>query len=131
MINIPFVSLYQLLSSGTLTNNPVTLGIISIAPSPVLSSPLLWILKNKVVPAFIEGETESEGEAKSELEVGDREGDSGGKGGGRNGTHIPPHRNVALKNGLEGERQQREKENSELHVVVEAGDIVLNSTADI
>ena len=63
--------------------------------------------------------------------MGDREEDSGGKGGGRNGTHIPPHRNGALKNGLEGERQQREKENSELHVVVEAGDIVLNSTADI
>ena len=62
MINIPFVSLYQLLSSGTLTNNPVTLGIISIAPSLLLSSPLVWILKNKVFSAFVDVEMESEEE---------------------------------------------------------------------
>ena len=62
MINIPFVSLYQLLSSGTLTNSPIMLGIISIAPSLLLSSPLVWILKNKVFPAFVEVKTESEEE---------------------------------------------------------------------
>ena len=71
MINIPFVSLYQLLSSGTLTNNPVTLGIISVAPTLLLSSPLVWLLKNKIVPAFVEGDIESEVEEG----VADREGE--------------------------------------------------------
>ena len=73
MINIPFTSLYQLISSGTLTNNPVTLGIISVAPTLLLSSPLVWLLKNKIVPAFVEGDIESEAEKRVADEEGERE----------------------------------------------------------
>ena len=71
MIIIPFVSLYQLLSSGTLTNNPIMLGIIAIAPSLLLSSPLVWIVKNKVFPAFVEPEMDCEEEREdNERETG-------------------------------------------------------------
>ena len=80
VITIPFLSLYQLLSSGTLTNNPVMLGIISIAPSLILSSPLVWVIKNKVIPAFVEGEGEG-GEGEGEGEGGEGEGQGEGEGG--------------------------------------------------
>ena len=71
MIIIPFVSLYQLLSSGTLTNNPIMLGIIAIGPSLLLSSPLVWIVKNKVFPAFVEPEMDCEEEREdNERETG-------------------------------------------------------------
>ena len=67
MINVPFILLYQLLTSGTLTDNPFTLGVISIAPTLILSSPLVWLLKNKIIPKFVDEasvEEESEGEGR-------------------------------------------------------------------
>ena len=90
MINIPFVSLYQLLSSGTLTNNPVTLGIISIAPSLLLSSPLVWILKNKVFPTFVEVVMEREEERE---ENGERV-----RGGEERAVHIAEREDTVVQN---------------------------------
>ena len=62
MINIPFISLYRILTSGSLSNNPVVLGAVSLLPSFLLSSPIVWILKNRIIPKFIEAEEHEEEE---------------------------------------------------------------------
>ena len=117
MINIPFVSLYQLLSSGTLTNNPVTLGIISVAPTLLLSSPLVWLLKNKIVPAFVEGDIESEVEEG----VADREGEGEEGETDREGER---EEGASREDGGEGESQER----VEMSAVVVAGDVTESHT---
>ena len=97
MINIPFVTMYQLLSSGTLTNNPVTLGIISIAPSLLLSSPLVWIVKNKVFPAFVKGEMETEEERDND---GERERGTGTEERVDKSVHITEREGTVVQNSM-------------------------------
>ena len=97
MILIPFVSLYQLLSSGTLTNNPIMLGIISIAPSLLLSSPLVWIVKNKVFPAFVKGEMETEEETDND---GERERGTGTEERVDKSVHITEREGTVVQNSM-------------------------------
>ena len=125
MINLPFTSLYRLISSGTLTNNPITLAIISVAPTLLLSSPLVWLLKNKIVPTFggdVESEVE-EGVAEKEEEreegVADREGEM---------EEGVADREEEREEGVRGDlskvnKGQQSKVSVEMNAVVGAGDV--------
>ena len=68
MIIIPFISLYQILTSGSLSNNPIVLGAVSLLPSLLLSSPIVWVLKNRIIPKFIEAEENAVEEGEEEEE---------------------------------------------------------------
>ena len=161
MVNIPFASLYQLLSSGTLTNNPVTLAIVSIAPSLVLSSPIVWLLKNKILPVLTEegedeemeegggggggGESGESGERESvergrrgEMELCERNGVTLGKrGAGRTWTHSRelPLRNGGRRDGEgereEGEEGQGEREEGGSYVIFERGDDIIRNPSTL
>ena len=60
LIAIPFLSLYQLLVSGSFTDNPLILFGVSVLPSLLLSSPLVWLFKTKFLPRFLEIDEEEE-----------------------------------------------------------------------
>ena len=128
MINIPFVSLYHLISSGTLTNNPITLAIISVAPTLLLSSPLVWLLKNKIVPAFVEGDIESEVEEG----VADREGEREEEASREERGEAESQERGEAESQERGEAESQERgeaesqERVEMSGVVGAGDVTEN-----
>ena len=62
IISVPFVSLYQLLVSGSFSDNPLILFGASVLPSLLLSSPLVWLFKSKLLPRFLEGDEDEEDE---------------------------------------------------------------------
>ena len=66
MISTPFVSLYQLLVSGSFSDNPLILFGASILPSLLLSSPLVWLFRSKLLPRFLEIEEEEEEEEEND-----------------------------------------------------------------
>ena len=66
LISIPFLSLYELLVSGSFSNNPLVLAGASILPSVILSSPLIWIFKQKLLPRFLEIDEDDESEENKE-----------------------------------------------------------------
>ena len=68
IISIPFVSLYQLLVSGGFSDNPLVLFGVSVLPSLLLSSPLVWLFKSKLLPRFLEVD-EDEDEDEEEKKV--------------------------------------------------------------
>ena len=66
MISTPFVSLYQLLVSGSFSDNPLILFGASILPSLLLSSPLVWLFRSKLLPRFLEIEEEEDEEEEND-----------------------------------------------------------------
>ena len=54
MIHIPYSILYNLLISGSLTDNSIVLGVASLLPSLVLSSPLIYLMRNFIIPKLID-----------------------------------------------------------------------------
>ena len=68
MISTPFVTLYQLLVSGNFTDSPLVLAGASILPSVILSSPLIWIFKQKLLPRFLEIDEDDESEENEKEE---------------------------------------------------------------
>ena len=68
MIAIPFIPLYWLLVSGSFSDNPIILAGASILPSLLLSSPLVWFFRNKLVPRFLEVDEDEEEEDKEKEE---------------------------------------------------------------
>ena len=68
IISLPFVSLYQLLVSGSFSDNPFILFGASVLPSLLLSSPLVWLFKSKLLPRFLEVEEEDESDDESDEE---------------------------------------------------------------
>lgn len=60
VVSVPFISLYQLLVSGGFSDNPIVLFAISVLPSLLLSSPLVWLFKSKLLPRFLEVEEDDE-----------------------------------------------------------------------
>jgi hypothetical protein len=69
IISIPFVSLYQLLVSGGFSDNPLVLFGVSVLPSLLLSSPLVWLFKSKLLPRFLEGDEDEEDEDDEEKKI--------------------------------------------------------------
>ena len=67
IMSVPFITLYQLLVSGSFTDNPLILFAASVLPSLLLSSPLVWLFKSKLLPRFLEVE-EDEDEDEDEEE---------------------------------------------------------------
>ena len=65
IIAVPFVSLYQLLVSGSFTDNPLILFGVSVLPSLLLSSPLVWLFKTKFLPRFLEVEEEEDDDSEN------------------------------------------------------------------
>ena len=59
LISVPFVSLYQLLVSGSFSDNPLILLGASVLPTLLLSTPLIWA-KGKLLPRFLEIEEDEE-----------------------------------------------------------------------
>ena len=68
IISLPFVSLYQLLVSGGFSDNPFILFGVSVLPSLLLSSPLVWLFKSKLLPRFLEVDEEDESDDESDEE---------------------------------------------------------------
>ena len=66
MISVPFISLYQLLVSGSFSDNPLVLFGASILPSLLLSSPFVWLFKSKLLPRFLEVDEEDEQDSDSD-----------------------------------------------------------------
>ena len=66
MIFVPFVPLYQLLVTGSFSDNPIILAGASILPSLLLSSPLVWLFRNKLVPRYLEVDEDEEEEEEEE-----------------------------------------------------------------
>ena len=66
MISIPFLSLYQLLVSGSFSDNPLILFGASVLPSLILSSPLVWLFKAKLLPRFLEVDEEDDNDDSDE-----------------------------------------------------------------
>ena len=62
MITTPFASLYQLLVSGSFSDNPLILAGASLLPTVILSSPLIWAFKQKLLPRFLDIDEEEEDE---------------------------------------------------------------------
>ena len=54
MIYIPYSILYKLLVSGSFNDNSVVLGAVSILPSLLLSSPLIYSMKKWIIPKLID-----------------------------------------------------------------------------
>ena len=78
IIFVPFVPLYQLLVSGSFSDNPIILAGASILPSLLLSSPLVWLFRNKLLPRFLEvdeDEQEEEDEEKKKKKRRDKKED--------------------------------------------------------
>ena len=67
MISVPFISIYQLLVSGSFSDNPLILFGASVLPSFLLSSPLVWLFRSKLLPRFLEVEEEDEDGSESDL----------------------------------------------------------------
>ena len=59
IVLIPFVSLYQLLASGSFSDNPLILFGASVLPSVLLCTPLLWA-KGKLLSRFLEIDEEED-----------------------------------------------------------------------
>ena len=72
VISVPFVSLYQLLVSGGFSDNPLVLLGVSVLPSLLLSSPLVWLLKSKLLPRFLEVDEDQEQEDDDESEENEK-----------------------------------------------------------
>ena len=68
IISIPFVSLYQLLISGGFSDNPLVLFGVSVLPSLLLSSPLVWLFKSKLLPRFLEVDDDEDEEDEDDEE---------------------------------------------------------------
>ena len=68
MIAIPFIPLHWLLVSGSFSDNPIILAGASILPSLLLSSPLVWLFRNKLLPRFLEVDDDEEEEEDEEDE---------------------------------------------------------------
>ena len=66
IISVPFITLYQLLVSGSFSNNPLVLLGASVLPSLLLSSPLVWLFKSKLLPRFLDVEEDSDDESDEE-----------------------------------------------------------------
>ena len=77
----PFASLYQLIVSGSLSGNPILLVGISVLPSLLLSSPLVWLFKSKLLPRFLDIDDEDEEETGSDEEKGKKKVDAEGAAG--------------------------------------------------
>ena len=67
IISIPFVSLYQLLVSGSFSDNPLILFGASVLPTLLLSTPLIWV-KGKLLPRFLEIDEEEDDDDSDEEE---------------------------------------------------------------
>ena len=65
---VPFISiiLYQLLVSGSFTDNPLILFGVSLLPSLLLSSPLVWLFCSKLLPRFLQVDEEEEKDDESD-----------------------------------------------------------------
>ena len=63
IIAVPFISLYQLLVSGSFSDNPLILFGVSLL---LLSSPLVWLFRLKLLPRFLEIEEEEEEEEEED-----------------------------------------------------------------
>ena len=74
IISVPFISLYQLLVSGSFSENPLVLFAASLLPSILLSSPLVWLFRSKLLPRFLEVDEEEEEEGKSDVIVDEENG---------------------------------------------------------
>ena len=68
MIAIPFIPLYWLLVTGSFSDNPIVLAGASILPSLLLSSPLIWFIRNKLLPRFLEVDEDEQEEEDEEEE---------------------------------------------------------------
>ena len=68
IISVPFVSLYQLLVSGGFSDNPLILFGVSVLPSLLLSSPLVWLFKSKLLPRFLEVDEDEDEDGDSDEE---------------------------------------------------------------
>ena len=68
IISVPFISIYQLLVSGSFSDNPFILFGASVLPSLLLSSPLVWLFKSKLLPRFLEVEEEDISDDESDEE---------------------------------------------------------------
>ena len=68
IISIPFVSLYKLLVSGGFSDNPLILFGVSVLPSLLLSSPLVWLFKSKLLPRFLEVDEDEDEEDEDDEE---------------------------------------------------------------
>ena len=66
VISLPFVSIYQLLVSGGFSDNPLILFGVSVLPSLLLTSPLVWLFKSKLLPRFLEVEEDEESDDDDE-----------------------------------------------------------------
>ena len=84
IIAVPFVSLYQLLVSGSFSDNPLILFGVSVLPSLLLSSPLVWLFKTKFLPRFLEVDEEEEEEDNNDSDVDKKK----KKEKGVNGTEL-------------------------------------------
>ena len=71
--SVPFISLYKILVTGSLSDNPLVLFGASVLPSLLLSSPLVWLLRSKFMGRFVETEEQFFGleqeEDKSDMVV--------------------------------------------------------------
>ena len=74
IISVPFISLYQLLVSRSFSENPLVLFAASLLPSILLSSPLVWLFRSKLLPRFLEVDEEEEEEGKSDVIVDEENG---------------------------------------------------------
>ena len=61
--SVPFISLYEILVTGSLSDNPLILFAASVLPSLLLSSPLVWLLRSKFMGRFIETEEQEDDES--------------------------------------------------------------------
>ena len=67
--SVPVISLYKLLVTGSLSDNPLVLFGASVLPSLLLSSPLVWLLRSKFMGRFMETEEQEEDESDMVVNV--------------------------------------------------------------
>ena len=65
IISFPFAALYQIITSGSLSDNQVVAAAASLLPSLIVTSPLL-LLKNRLIPILTAPEDEKQEEEDAE-----------------------------------------------------------------
>ena len=66
MVSIPYTIIYILVVSGSLSDNSVVVGAVSVLPPLILSSPLVYSMKNWIIPKFIDLEEQDYVETANE-----------------------------------------------------------------